>query len=37
MHQNIIEVKTPKEFDEKVLKSAKPVIVDFYADWYNFI
>jgi thiol:disulfide interchange protein len=34
MHANVIDIKTPADWDAKVLKNPKPVIVDFYADWY---
>ncbi len=29
----IIQIKSSAEFEQEVLKSDKPVIVDFYADW----
>ena len=31
---NIVMI-SDRDFDEKVLKSDKPVLVDFYADWCN--
>ena len=30
---NMVEIFTDANFEEKVLKSEKPVLVDFYADW----
>ena len=29
----IIQIKSSADFEQEVLKSDKPVIVDFYADW----
>jgi hypothetical protein len=34
MDNNEIDITTPAEWDSKVLKSTKPVIVDFHASWY---
>lgn len=33
---NIFKVQTPEEFEEKVLKSKSPVVVDFFATWVFF-
>lgn len=30
----IFNVETEEEFDEKVTNSDRPVLVDFYADWW---
>ena len=29
----VIQIKSSADFEQEVLKSDKPVIVDFYADW----
>ena len=33
MAESVVEEILEKDFDEKVLKSKKPVLVDFYAPW----
>jgi thiol:disulfide interchange protein len=34
MHDNAVELKTLAEYNA-LMTQAKPVIVDFYADWYS--
>ncbi len=30
---SVLEIKSKAEFQEKVLSSEEPIVVDFYADW----